>query len=98
MKRVSIAVVVLLIIIIAAVTTGQQENNRRFGQYPCGSYGSVWQSYWILEDELLSEIKNQVRQGMDKAGWQPLGGVVYDTDKKRYLQVMVHPRKIPEYP
>lgn len=98
MKRVSIAVVVLLIIILAVVTTGQQEDHCLFGHNTYGSYGSAWQSYKILEAELLSEIENQVRQGLGKAGWQPLGGVVYDTDTKRYLQVMVHPRKIPEYP
>lgn len=100
MKRISIAVVVLLTIILAVVTIGQQEDRRRFEKYPypCGSYGSAWQSYEILEAKLLSEIENKVRQGLDKAGWQPLGGVVYDMETKRYLQVMVHPRKIPEYP
>lgn len=99
MKHFSIAVVVSLIIILAVVTTGQQEeDHHRFGQSYCGSYGSTWKSYKILEAKLLSEIENQVRQGLEKAGWQPLGGVVYNSNTKRYLQVMVHPRNVPDYP
>lgn len=96
MKRISIIAVISISITLGVVIAGHQGNNNEKAGWNC--YSSSCQSYEVIEAESLDILKERVKKGLDKAGWQPHGGIVYNSDSKHYLQVMVHPRKLPSYP
>ncbi len=95
MKYISIGIAVSIALALGVVTLAQQGENTKY--QPC-AYSSSFQSYEVLEAQSLAELKDRVQRGLDKAGWLPQGGIAYNPQTKRYLQVMVHPRKIPSYP
>jgi len=95
MRRISVGVVVAIMASLGIATIARQQDEVTF--HPC-AYSASCQSYEVLEAQSLAELKEQVRQGLEKAGWQPQGGIAYDAQSQHYLQVMVHARKIPSYP
>lgn len=95
MKHISIGAAISIAVALAIVTIAQPEDSAEFQL--CAHSGS-FESYEVLEAQCLAELKDQVKQGIGKPGWQPQGGVVYDPKTTCYLQVMVHPRKLPSYP
>jgi hypothetical protein len=76
--------------------TGGQEQGSAIG--PAWACTTSCQSYEVVEAASLDELKKRVRQGLDKADWQPQGGIAYNSETKHYLQVMIHPRPLPSYP
>jgi hypothetical protein len=94
-RHVSIGAAVSIMIVWGVVTIAEQRDGAEFQH--C-AYSDSCQSYEVIEASSLGELKDQVRQGLEKAGWQPRGGVAYDPRTKHYLQVMVHPRKLSPYP
>ena len=95
MKRVSIAIAISIAVALGIVAAGQKEGKTHRADYFCSG---DCQSYEVVEAESIDELKDHVKQGLDKAGWRPQGGIVYNAETKRYLQVMVHPRTLPSYP
>ncbi len=100
MRRISLPMVLwasigVVMLSVALVTADQKQ---RDAKWRFSYYSSAYESYKILEASSLSELEKEVRKGLGTARWQPLGGIVYDVKKERYLQVMVNPGKAPEYP
>ena len=95
MKNRKVIFVLSVAVVLSIVAIARQED--QIALEAC-AYSSSCQSYEVLEATSLDELKNHIREGLGNAGWQPRGGVVYDEQAKRYLQVMVHPRKLPSYP
>ena len=96
MKRISIIAAISIAITLGVVIAGHQGNKKDSANW--ARYCSSCESYEIIEAESLDVLKERVKKGLGKAGWQPQGGIVYNIETKRYLQVMVHPRKLPSYP
>lgn len=97
MKKISILIIITIVIAFGIVTARPKENKAEFANDYCG-YAIGCQSYEVLEAISLDELKGLVQKGIDKASWRPEGGIAYNGETKRYLQVMVHPRKLPSYP
>lgn len=95
---------IIMILICAVITTivisKQNESEHWQAPYyyikepiPCSAFCNKAKGYKIFTADSLESLQKAILDTLEKEDdWYPIGGVTYDPNEEKYLQVMIHPR------